>query len=307
MMARATTHQDAHRLMCCLARIVVLLSLCSCHQTPHYASGLQILSTCGQRIQWWRSLPRRSTITFASKTSIHDKHHDTGKGLIPEDLIYGLDLAPLIRGVARHTSTYRGHEALLSLVSEDAESTAGELGGRKGVDGISSRRQRAEASSFSHARQIRNHSRLVVAPLASSAGEARQLYELVEAASLSLSENSLNLTHPPLYGADSNPWDTSIVEDTDTDRWIDLPADCWTLENILQAEKTLETLLLTKEWAMEETSTTWISGLSYIGSAIDPNNILLDILTDCKGRVEIVKVRTLASPSGRAVSTRLLP
>jgi hypothetical protein len=270
-----------------------------------------------------REPPRRatrssSTPTTAFRLARDSRNNENGKGdddndddttkitVFPDYLIEALDLVPLLRGVALHTGTRRGHQAMLSLVKEDQTTVANKiLGQRNDVGGASSRRLRAEGSNTLHvARSSRSRERISsLVPLATSAEEARQQYDLVEAATLALSENSYNLTYPPLYGADSNPGDTSITEDTDNDEWLTIPADAWTLENLLQAEKVIETLLKAKDWAQLEPTQTWIPVLSQIAAEIDESNLLPTILEDCAGRVEVVQVRTLSNPTGKAVST----
>jgi hypothetical protein len=154
---------------------------------------------------------------------------------------------------------------------------------------------------------IRGRARIPLVPLATCASEARREYQVVEAATLATSKNSWNVTFPPLYGTGSGPWDTTTIEDTDNDEWLYLPADVWTLENVLQAEKVIETLLETKRWATLESTRTWIPALSDIASQIDEEDVLPDIFNDCKGRVEVARVRTLANPSGKSVSSKAIP
>jgi hypothetical protein len=141
-----------------------------------------------------------------------------------------------------------------------------------------------------------------VVKVAQSIDEARRQHVLVETATLALGkENGLNVTYPPFYGAESHPGDTSRIEDTDNDEWLALPADVWTLEHLLQAEKVLETLIKTKAWASHDETERWMPGLAEVGGHIDEGNALPSILNEISDRVEIVRVQTLSAYSGNAV------
>ncbi len=218
----------------------------------------------------------------------------------PDNVIDALDLVPLLQGVGRHTGTRRGHQALLSLVKEDQVTVTRKLLGQTKAPS-SSRRWRAEGT-IRYQKQQPKSKRPPLVPIAKSSEEARQEYQLVEAATLALSENVWNLTYPPFYGTESNPGDTSTIEETDNDEWLMLPADAWSLEHILQAEQVIDTLLQTQRWANREEMQTWMPELSKIGAMIDPESILPSILEEIAGRVEIVRVRTLLDSSAKAVS-----
>jgi hypothetical protein len=144
-----------------------------------------------------------------------------------------------------------------------------------------------------------------IAPIATSSEEARQEYEVVEEAYLALQpDTTYNLTFPPLYGAESGPWDTTIIANTDDDEWLTLGADAWTLEHILQAEQVIDMLIKVKEWAMREESTTWMPSLAQLALLIDEDNLLPSLRDEISGIVEIVRVRSLTDPSGKSVSLR---
>ena len=262
------------------------------HGTPEFSSAV------APDVRWQH-------IAGSSSLGAHTQKYSESTGdddnVLQDHLIKSLDLIPLMQVVARHAGTRRGHQALLSLVKEDDPTKTTRLLGRSGTGKFSARRIRAEG--FYYSNQPRYGIRRVV-KVARSIDEARQQYVLVEAATLALSkENGLGLTYPPIYGAESNPGDTSQIEDTDNDEWLLLPADLWTLEHLLQAEKVLETLIAAKGWASQEETALWMPGLAEIGSQIDEDNVLPSILAEIGGRVEIVRVQTLSTYSGTPVST----
>lgn len=227
--------------------------------------------------------------------------------VFPDYLINALDLVPLLHCVSRHTGTHRGHQALLYLVKEDQRTKAHQLYGLSAAgQSFSARRIRAEGLAVPRRAKSRNKKKQII-KIAQSAEEARNQYVLVEEAMLALDETadpSLNLSYPPFYRKDSHPGDISSVEDTDNDEWLMLPADSWTLEFLLQAEKVIETLLATRTWATLEETRTWMGGLASIGAKIDKVDVLLSVLEEIKDRVEIVRVSTLSSsPSSSAVSS----
>jgi hypothetical protein len=141
-----------------------------------------------------------------------------------------------------------------------------------------------------------------LAPIATSAHEARQEYEVVEEATLALQENEHNLTFPPFYGAESSPWDTSTNPITDDDEWLTLAADSWTLEYIIQAEQVIKKLIEVKNWSSLEEIKTWMPILSKIGLLVDEDDLLPSVCSDIAGTVEIARVRSLTDPTGKAVS-----
>ena len=250
---------------------------------------------------------RLEHVALSSWFGAHIDRHSESMGddtVLQDHIIKALDLIPLLQEVARYTGTRRGHQALLSLVKEDDPTKTNRLLGRSGTGQFSARRMRAEGLYLSKQKSRTNNGKGQVVKVAQSIDEARQQYVLIEEATLALSnENGLGLTYPPIYGAESHPGDTSQIEDTDNDEWLLLPADLWTLEHLLQAEKVLETLIAAKGWASQEETALWMPGLAEIGSQIDEDNALPSILAEIGGRVEIVRVQTLSTYSGTPVST----
>jgi hypothetical protein len=170
---------------------------------------------------------------------------------------------------------------------------------------LASSQQQGPGSRLSHAGGRSNSvASKKLSPIAMSAIEARKELYLVEEAVAALMDDTYNLTHPPYYAVDSSPWDTETLVYTDDDEWLELPADAWTLENLIQAEQVLRTLTSVKEWATRAESQTWLPGLSKIGRQIDDGgNRLPTLYSEISGAVEIVRVRTVADPGAKSVSS----
>lgn len=221
-----------------------------------------------------------------------------------DHLSRALDLVPLLRGVASHAGTRRGRQGLLALVNEDSDNIYAHLLLDSYTGKVRAKRRRATDIQFNPTRSTADISRseIILAPIADSAESARKEYERVEQASLAIRNDIPKLTHPPFYGAESSPLDSSTIADTDNDEWLPLPLDVWTLENIIQAEQVIDTLLKVKEWGMNEESQTWIPLLSEISSSIDKDEDLPSLYDEIAGTVEIVRVRSVTDPSGKSVS-----
>ena len=136
--------------------------------------------------------------------------------------------------------------------------------------------------------------------------QARQEFEVVrEALQLLSSDTEIvamhqveNLTLPDIYGANSGPFDTSSIADTDDDEWLDSPVEKWTLEDILKADQVIHKLLRVYDWASSAPIQTWTPNLAKIGCGIHASN-LGDISGDLGGSVEVTRVKTALDPSGR--------
>ena len=215
-----------------------------------------------------------------------------------------LDLGPLLRGVASHAGTRRGRQGLLALVNQDSDNRYAHLLLDSYAGKVPAKKRRAIDTEFVPTRSSAemSSSEIMLAPIANSAESARKEYERVEQASLAIRNDIPKLTHPPFYGAESSPSDSSTIADTDNDEWLRLPLDAWALENIIQAEQVIDTLLKVKKWGMSEESQTWIPLLSEIGLLIDKGEDLPSVYDEISGTVEIVRVRSLTDPSGKSVS-----
>lgn len=200
---------------------------------------------------------------FASSEPINDSAstiNDNEQPTLPKRLVDSLDLPLLIEGVARHTSTRRGRDALLSLVGMGSGDSF--VGGGVSRADIGSRRQRQlrRYDSFDGSSSLdipgivpavdvaSEHQQIT--HIARSAVEARKEYELLREAMLVLrSDSKTKMTPPfsnrveesrnheggntpveqfeekasilpPIYGFSASPWDLSEVS-SDDDEWLD--------------------------------------------------------------------------------------
>jgi hypothetical protein len=257
----------------------------------------------------------------------YDSGETLSKGsFFPEELIQSLDLAPLIQGVARHAGTRRGHQALLSLVSENYDKTpklANFEMRQSSNDPSRARRARFQKeqpppiSSTTNSRNTNDSGatrQLVeVSPIANSKDAAQKEYDYVEQATLSILSSSSsssgtlpNVTLPPIYGANSGPQDISTIVETDDDEWLRLPGQVWTLEHILQAEMIMDKLTQVKKWGTRDSTQTWTPLLSQLGCMIDVEDVLSPMYKEVAGRVEIVRVRSITDPTGKSVRSSVL-
>ena len=159
-----------------------------------------------------------NTTNSNNKNSNNSNVIDNNKSL-SDDIIYSLDLKPLLYEVARHAGTKRGRNALLSLVNIDEETSqrSTSLLGQSSLITSSSKRRRAmmtatmatntmnsmyqdQASTISDSSRSINNSKVKnnkssygqqIAPIATSQFDARTEYEYVEQALLCLSNESI--------------------------------------------------------------------------------------------------------------------
>lgn len=229
-------------------------------------------------------------------------HPNADRSRVPRRLVQALDLAPVIRTLSNHAGTRRGREAILGLIGEEQEAE------RPTVvpdDFMSSKRKRVTRArqSKSNKEMELSLARESLAPIASSAEQAREEYELVEQATLAL-EGVYDLAVPPIYGATSSPWDTDTKADTDHDEWLTLPLEDWTLEYILQADQVMNTLLLVHEWGNLSETQTWLPGLSDIAQTIAEVD-LRPAHNEIQGAVEIVTKRSVVNAQPLAYKFQL--
>lgn len=236
----------------------------------------------------------------SSKTDNEDSCLPSNR--LPDSLIRALDLTPLLERVADHAGTKRGREAFLTLVKDNNKKVPTAF---SKTNSLSKRDRLIQSAKSTKSHVTTSRSDYLgskrLSPIASSAVEARKEYELVEEAMLALSDETYNLTYPPLYAVGSSPVDVENVEITDDDEWLNIQADSWTLENLLQAEQIIRKLIKVKEWALLDETQTWMPGLSKIGCQIDESNDLPILYSEIEGVVGIVRVRTLDDPTGKSV------
>jgi hypothetical protein len=200
-----------------------------------------------------------------------------------------------MHAVASHSGTRRGRQAILSLVgNEDNEYLT------KFSNDATPARIRRVSNPFLYRKGEQVSSRNAqLAPLAKSARDAREEYELVEQALLAL-DGYNGLSYPPIYGANSSPFDTKTTADNDHDDWLYLPVDQLCLEHVLNAEQIINMLLRVKEWSCQTQVEMWLPSLALIGKDID-DEVLSPTHKELAGAVEVVRVKSLTDPNGKSV------
>jgi hypothetical protein len=178
--------------------------------------------------------------------------------------IESLDLEPLMKLIARHAGTRRGHLGLLQLVNID--------------------------SSLSQQKQPRwkaiPNSSKSLAYFATDLQQAQQEYQMVQEATSLILSNQI----PPIYGIrddnhDHSPTMKTEIPETDHDEWVDLESpEQFTLEDILQAVQILKTLKEVQDWCV--THQYDYPFLAKLGIDIQP---LPQVLQELENTVEIVR------------------
>ena len=285
---------------------VILLSLClvfsprtsaRCH-----SSGFVTLRLDSHRVKTFVSPPYQSFNAHRGTDSVK-KELDLDRSRLPNHVVHSLDLALVVRTLARHAGTRRGREAILGLIGE--EHTAARLAPPVS-ETVSAKRRRVTGAHPKNKRykdaEIAQ-SRLSLAPIAASAEQARREYELVKQATLAL-EGKNGLVFPPLYGATSSPLDIDTVPDTDDDEWLKLSLEEWTLEHILQADQVIQTLLRVYEWGNLTETNTWAPGLAGIAQTISAAELQL-AHHEIRGSVEVIRLRSIFDLNMRSVCSAL--
>lgn len=279
-----------------------LLSLCLVFSPRTFAgrhsSGFVTLRLESHRVNTFDSRPHQSWNANRGSESA-EKKSNLDPSRLPNHVVQSLDLAPVVRALANHAGTRRGREAILGWIGE--EQTAARLPPSVS-EAVSAKRRRVTGSypkNIRHTDAKISQSRLSLAPIATSAEQARIEYELVEQATLAL-EGSNGLVFPPLYGATSSPWDIGMVPDTDDDEWLKLSSDEWALEHIVQADQVIQTLLRVHQWGNLTETHAWTPGLSGIVQTISAVELQL-VHNEIRGSVEVVRVRSIVDPHGRSV------
>jgi MutS domain V len=257
-------------------------------------------------IQWFTSIifvqygaafchQRKRKHLFSHLGSFH--HSSISCSRFEDDIINSLDLVPIIRGVADHTGTRRGHQALLHLVGEDD--------GRKfhAPTSIPARWRRVMQEFKSEPqRRLKRYEELV--SIAKTRDEALREYELVEQAMIALGKNRQcdtvsEITFPPFYTSGSTPDNVCIRPESDDDEWLWMPPSELTLEHVIQAEQVLIILLQVYNWAVQTETSNWMPDLSAIGRRI-PHNVLFPVFKEIANSAEILRVRSAVNIDGRS-------
>ncbi|KAG7346384.1 MutS2 protein [Nitzschia inconspicua] len=229
----------------------------------------------------------------------------TSLNSFPDDLINALDLQAMMEDVARHAATKRGHRALMAVVE-----TKPTLNSKNKIRNrlVSSNKRRDFMNELVTVAPTNNKSLLTIAQ---SAEEVRHHYQLVEEATALLHGSNDNpgdtVLYPPIYGADSDPFQVDTIPETDDDEWLWMPPNEITAEQILQAEQVLNSLLRLHQWSRREHSKSLAPHLAEMANEIDMES-LKDVFAELEGAVEIKRVRSITDIQGKSSYTvRLKP
>jgi hypothetical protein len=282
-----------------------------------YVTSLLLLSACwgfcpntgpSFRSQETAVVPYKRWLTSFLQNS-KDEQNDQDD-IFSTHLIDSLDLGQIIEEVARHTSTLRGYNAMLSLVQRK-QSKIKDIRSEfhNNNRGSSSRSDRYEDYQPYINRDIGKTRVSFLNPIAKSLEDVHSEYAVVEEATLLLTSSSTTsdddvaakLTYPPLYGEDSSPYDIGTIPQTDDDEWLYLPPHEYTAEHLLQAEQVIKRLLQIRQWSQQEAIQTFTPKLAQIASNIDEDeNILSLAYEEIVGIVEIVRFKSLPDSMGKA-------
>jgi len=220
-----------------------------------------------------------------------------------DDLIESLDLSPLMRIVSLHAGTRRGRQAFLALTGDDynEKSTASILKEKTAQTIMSARSRRAMGEQAVFKKRSdgfkETASKFSIA-IATNAVEANQEFHLV-AQAIELLKPESNLSFPPLYGVSSSPFDTGTIAETDYDSFMRLLPEEATLEQIIHAEKVIETIRNVKNWGKLDIVQQKAPQLAEMADSID-YKVLAPLYDDIAETVVIKRVRTLTDPTGRS-------
>ena len=225
---------------------------------------------------------------------LQNSKDENDQDVFPRHLIDSLDLAQIIEEVARHTTTRRGYDALLSLVQHNPPKK--DRSPEMQLSSSNRRKERFDLTRYTGKPRVS-----FLSPIAKSLEEVHSEYGLIEEATLLLTSvsndtnrkgslSSYNLTYPPLYGEYSSPYDIDSIPQTDDDEWLYLTPEQYTAEHILQAEQVIKKLLQIREWSQQETIQIWTPTLAQMGSTIDEEeNILPLVYHDIVGNIVLWK------------------
>jgi DNA mismatch repair protein MutS2 len=129
--------------------------------------------------------------------------------------------------------------------------------------------------------------------------------------------SSSSRSYPPLYGMDSNPWDDTTIVASDDDEWLYVPAQDWTVENLIHAEQVLRKLLDVKRWGTirhkndnanvhdegkncnDNITNDHAPTLRQIAQSIDQYDTLRAVYDMVSGSTEIVRAKSAIDPNGK--------
>lgn len=213
-----------------------------------------------------------------------------------------MDLDDIMNKISRHAGTRLGRMALLAGAGHHEKQRPAVSSSRFSSSTVPARQRRVTNNEIDT-----GYSREPVFNIkfSETADEARKEYSLVEEGMLLLGRDreivetqlTTNLTIPDFYGANSGPFDTGSVADTDDDEWLDLPVVEWTIHEVLKADQIVQMLLRVYDWAKSSPIQTWTPLLAAIGSDINACS-LAELRSDIQGTVQVKRVKTVMDPNG---------
>ena len=253
--------------------------------------------------------------------------------ILSDKITRSLDIYPLIESVSRHCTTRRGRNAVLNLANNPnaQKSTRLVLPGNKssrrmsflGYQKVSSR---VDFNDQSRTNPLNIQQQISIINISQTALETRQEYLRIDEAmhilkqskEITDNEGKSNIKHkknqsnnipittiPPIYGCDSSPWDTNKDVITDDDEWLLHTGSDHTvldLENVIQAEQIVKTLLDTRHWADSQLTEACAPALAQIGKQINKDELEF-AYEKLKNTVIIKRAETIADITGSRVRT----
>jgi len=224
-----------------------------------------------------------------------------------------MDMNSILEQVSRHAGTRQGRSAILKVSGDDdVEPMMDQAASQKSEQHASSRQRWARADTSQTGSFSRNSA--YQCKVAVNLDEARHQYDLIEQATLILEQQQETIVGehfvgklpiPPLYAADSGPFDTKYTVDTDDDEWLEMPVPEWSLEDILRADQIVQKLLNVYGWAASPEMQTWTPLLAEIGMRINAT-ALQALNEEIQGAIEVKRAQTIYDPSGRSSFVFLL-
>lgn len=264
------------------------------------------------------------TSLFAQENYNEDGYVHSHGNVLSAKITRSLDLFPLVESISKHCATRRGRNAILDLI--DPSLREGKSRIRVGDSSVNASSRRMNLMQYDPSKTSSKDSsappiQIVSSPIisiAKSALEAREEYQRVEEAmnilnkakkdnspnekqDVNLNQSKIITTIPPIYGFSSSPWDTNDPI-SDDDEWLQTrPYEVLDLENIIQAEQVIKTLLECQHWAEMEMTRVNAPSLSRICETINESE-LNSLYEELKDSVIIKRENSVSDLSGSKVS-----
>jgi hypothetical protein len=230
----------------------------------------------------------------------------------PEDLITSLDLMPLMENIAAHATTRRGYESLMALVERKKAKMKPLPQRMLGSDTTTSRRRDrllmmnemgSTSTVYSGALKAfdKKEPQMLLLEVAKSIEQVHSGYQLVQEATtlLDVSKDEDTPWYPPMYGADTDPWDIKTTPETDDDEWLFLSPHEYTTEHILKAEQVINMLSKVWKWGQKSHITYIAPNMAQLASEINMEP-LSEVFQEIEGKVEIVRVKSIMDIKGKS-------